>query len=112
MYRNTLIILSILTFFLAVVSGHEVLGQGRKKQKEITLATSHAKSFLGTPYRYGGNSRNGIDCSSLIQQSYAKIGIKLPRTAQEQAKVGNKKGKGSVRPGDIVYFKFKQKREK
>ncbi len=112
MYRNTLIILSILTFFLAVVSGHEVLGQGRKKQKEITLATSHAKSFLGTPYRYGGNSRNGIDCSSLIQQSYAKIGIKLPRTAQEQAKVGNKKGKGSVRPGDIVYFEFKQKREK
>jgi probable lipoprotein NlpC len=112
MYRNTLIILSILTFFLAVVSGHEVLGQGRKKQKEITLATSHAKSFLGTPYRYGGNSRNGIDCSSLIQQSYAKIGIKLPRTAQEQAKVGNKKGKSSVRPGDIVYFEFKQKREK
>ena len=112
MYRNTLIILSILTFFLAVVSGHEVLGQGRKKQKEITLATSHAKSFLGTPYRYGGNSRNGIDCSSLIQKSYAKIGIKLPRTAQEQAKVGNKKGKGSVRPGDIVYFEFKQKREK
>ena len=112
MYRNTLIILSILTFFLAVVSGHEVLGQGRKKQKEITLATSHAKSFLGTPYRYGGNSRNGIDCSSLIQQSYGKIGIKLPRTAQEQAKVGNKKGKGSIRPGDIVYFEFKQKREK
>ena len=31
--------------------------------------------FIGTPYRYGGNSRNGIDCSSLIQQSYAKIGI-------------------------------------
>ena len=112
MNRKTLIILSILTFFLAVVSGHEVLGQGRKKQKKIILATSHAKSFIGTPYRYGGNSRNGIDCSSLIQQSYAKIGIKLPRTAQEQAKVGNKKGKGSIRPGDIVYFEFKQKREK
>ena len=60
--------------------------------------------FIGTPYRYGGNSRNGIDCSSLIQQSYAKIGIKLPRTAQEQAKVGNKKGKGSVRPGRYCLF--------
>ena len=57
-------------------------------------------------------SKNGIDCSSLIQQSYAKIGIKMPRTAKEQAKVGNKKIEGRVRPGDIVYFKFKQKREK
>jgi cell wall-associated NlpC family hydrolase len=112
MNQNTLIILSFLTFFLALVSDHEVLGQGRKKQNKITRATSHAKSFIGTPYRYGGNSRDGIDCSSLIQQSYAKIGIKLPRTAQEQAKVGNKKGKGSIRPGDIVYFEFKQKREK
>jgi probable lipoprotein NlpC len=112
MNRNTLIIISFLAFFLTIVPGHEVLGQGRKKQKKITKATSHAKSFIGTPYQYGGNSRNGIDCSSLIQQSYAKIGIKLPRTAQEQAKVGNKKGEGSVRPGDIVYFKFKQKREK
>ena len=112
MNQNTLIILSFLTFFLAVVSDHEVLGQGRKKQNKIPRAPSHAKSFIGTPYRYGGNSIDGIDCSSLIQQSYAKIGIKLPRTAQEQAKVGNKKGKSSVRPGDIVYFEFKQKREK
>jgi probable lipoprotein NlpC len=94
MNRNTLIIISFLAFFLTIVPGHEVLGQGRKKQKKITKATSHAKSFIGTPYQYGGNSRNGIDCSSLIQQSYAKIGIKLPRTAQEQAKVGNKKGEG------------------
>ena len=36
----------------------------------------------------------------------------MPRTAQEQAKMGNKKLEGRVRPGDIVYFKFKQKREK
>ena len=60
MNQNTLIILSFLTFFLAVVSDHEVLGQGRKKQNKITRATSHAKSFIGTPYRYGGNSIDGI----------------------------------------------------
>ena len=112
MNRNTLIIITLITFSMAIVSCYQVLGQNRKKQKKITLATKHAKSFIGTPYRYGGNSKNGIDCSSLIQQSYAIIGIKMPRTAQEQAKMGNKKGEGGVRPGDIVYFKFKQKREK
>ncbi len=112
MNRNPLIINTLLTFTVAILLHHQVLGQNKKKQNKITLATKHAKSFIGTPYKYGGNSKNGIDCSSLIQQSYAKIGIKMPRTAQEQAKMGNKKLEGRVRPGDIVYFKFKQKREK
>lgn len=112
MNRYPLIINTLLTFMVAILLHHQVLGQNKKKQNKITLATKHAKSFIGTPYKYGGNSKNGIDCSSLIQQSYAKIGIKMPRTAQEQAKMGNKKLEGRVRPGDIVYFKFKQKREK
>ena len=112
MNRNPLIIITLLTFTMAILPHHQIIGQNKKKQNKITLATKHAKSFIGTPYKYGGNSKNGIDCSSLIQQSYAKIGIKMPRTAKEQAKVGNKKIEGRVRPGDIVYFKFKQKREK
>ena len=113
MNRNPLITITLLTLALAVLPHHQVIGQNKKKkQNKITLATKHAKSFIGTPYKYGGNSRNGIDCSSLIQQSYAKIGVEMPRTAKEQAKMGNKKVEGRVRPGDIVYFKFKQKREK
>ena len=112
MNQNSLIIITLLIISMTIISRHQVLGQNKKKQKKITLATNHAKSFIGTPYQYGGNSKNGIDCSSLIQQSYAIIGIEMPRTAQEQAKIGNKKGESGVRPGDIVYFKFKQKREK
>ena len=112
MNRNPLFTITLLTLALGVLPHHQVIGQNKKKQNKITLATKHAKSFIGTPYKYGGNSRNGIDCSSLIQQSYAKIGVEMPRTAKEQAKMGNKKVEGRVRPGDIVYFKFKQKREK
>ncbi len=112
MNLNLLIIITLLTFTVTILPQHQVIGQNKKKQNKITLATKHAKSFIGTPYKYGGNSKIGIDCSSLIQQSYAKIGIKMPRTAQQQAKLGNRKGEGSVRPGDIVYFKFKQKGEK
>ena len=112
MNLNLLIIITLLNFTVTILTQNQAIGQNKKKQNKITLATKHAKSFIGTPYKYGGNSKIGIDCSSLIQQSYAKIGIKMPRTAQQQAKVGNRKGEGSVRPGDIVYFKFKQKGEK
>ena len=112
MNLNLLIIITLLTFTVTILPQNQAIGQNKKKQNKITLATKHAKSFIGTPYKYGGNSKIGIDCSSLIQQSYSKIGIKMPRTAQQQAKVGNRKGEGSVRPGDIVYFKFKQKGEK
>ena len=112
MNLNLLIIITLLNFTVTILPQNQAIGQNKKKQNKITLATKHAKSFIGTPYKYGGNSKIGIDCSSLIQQSYSKIGIKMPRTAQQQAKVGNRKGEGSVRPGDIVYFKFKQKGEK
>tara|TARA_Y200000002_G_C22617481_1_gene636658 strand:- start:194 stop:673 length:480 start_codon:yes stop_codon:yes gene_type:complete len=112
MNLNLLIIITLLNFTVTILTQNQAIGQNKKKQNKITLATKHAKSFIGTPYKYGGNSKIGIDCSSLIQQSYAKIGIKMPRTAQQQAKLGNRKGEGSVRPGDIVYFKFKQKGEK
>lgn len=87
-------------------------GQGKKKRKKISSVISTAKSYIGTPYKYGGTSRSGMDCSSLIQKSYKTIGVALPRTAKEQSKIGSKKSWGTIREGDIVYFKFKQKRNK
>lgn len=73
---------------------------------------AEAKTYIGTPYVWGGSSRKGIDCSGLIYNCYRKIDVKLPRTAEQQSKIGNSKSWGSVRPGDIVYFKFKEKRNK
>ncbi len=90
----------------------ETAAQGKKKRKKISTVIWKAKTYLGTPYRYGGSSKGGIDCSGLIKNCYAVIGVDLPRTAKEQSKIGNSKSWGSVREGDIVYFKFKQKGEK
>jgi cell wall-associated NlpC family hydrolase len=101
-----------LLIFALLFTSISLQAQGKKKRKKINKVVAYARSYVGTPYVYGGNSKRGIDCSALIQKSYATIDIKLPRTAKEQAKIGNKKGEGRVRPGDIVYFKFKQKREK
>ncbi|MFY0689506.1 MAG: C40 family peptidase [Cyclobacteriaceae bacterium] len=110
MKRSIISYIAIVLFFLSTAD--QVAAQGRKKRKKIDNVITYARGYIGTPYQYGGTSKRGIDCSGLIQKSYATIGIDLPRTAKDQAKIGNKKGEGRVRPGDIVYFKFKQKREK
>ncbi len=86
--------------------------QNKKKRRKISSVIQTARGYIGTPYRYGGNTKSGIDCSGLIQQCYKKISVNLPRTAKEQSKIGNSKSWGSIREGDIVYFKFKQKGEK
>lgn len=61
-------------------------------------------SMLGTRYRYGSMSRSATDCSGFTTQVFARHGIKLPRTSREQSKVGTGVSKGSLRPGDLVFF--------
>lgn len=62
--------------------------------------------WKGTPYRYGGTSRNGIDCSAFVQKTFReKLGINLPRTTWTQVKKGHYVPKYKLRPGDIVFFK-------
>lgn len=63
-----------------------------------------AAQYLGTPYRFGGEGANGIDCSSFIQHVFREQGIELPRTAREQSKVGSEVEPGDLRKGDLVFF--------
>lgn len=63
-----------------------------------------AKSYLGTPYRYGGTTRNGIDCSAFIQQIYEVEGIELPRVSSRQAKIGKPVSRNELQKGDLIFF--------
>lgn len=66
---------------------------------------SEAKMWLGTPYRYGGNDRGGVDCSGLVVQVYQRaLGIKLPRVSREQADAVEAQSRERLLPGDLVFF--------
>ncbi len=63
-----------------------------------------AKKHLGTPYKYGGNDKNGFDCSGFSQYVMAKNGLKIPRTAQSQSDQLKKIKISQARKGDLVFF--------
>src|SRR4051794_10415301 len=64
-----------------------------------------AEKYLDVPYVFGGTSNSGLDCSGLVQKAYGDLGIALPRTAAEQAKVGTAvPGLAQAQPGDILTF--------
>lgn len=70
---------------------------------------SFIDNWWGTPYRYGGESRNGIDCSAFVQALYSIVfGIStLPRTAQQQYSDSRKiKRIKNLKPGDLVFFRI------
>ena len=64
------------------------------------------QKWHATPYKYGGTSLSGIDCSSFIQNVYFDaFNIRLPRTTKEQVKKGYFVKKNSIREGDLIFFK-------
>lgn len=71
---------------------------------------SIAQSQLGTPYRYGGVSPDGFDCSGLVQFTFKRAGIAVPRTAQAQFKAAKPITKKELRPGDVIFFKHNFRR--
>lgn len=83
---------------------------GEQKQDEakgdgVKQLKSAAYGFLGTRYRFGGNSRNGLDCSAFVQQVFRELDVALPRSAREQFEVGSEVTPGDLQKGDLVFFR-------
>ncbi len=64
-----------------------------------------AQIALGTPYVFGGTSLRGFDCSGFVQWTYKNIGVRVPRSAQEQSYYGRSVRRTDLRAGDIVAFR-------
>ncbi len=101
------------------------VGQGDKDPKQLTSDTllvqdaavpppvaesvnemlNYAKKFLGTPYRYSGNTPAGFDCSGFINYVMGNFGFNLPRSSYALAELGQTIKLADVRPGDLLFFK-------
>lgn len=64
-----------------------------------------ALSFLSTPYLFGAENRNSTDCSGFTQQVFRQLGLKLPRTAREQFRLGEKVSAEGLQRGDLIFFR-------
>jgi cell wall-associated NlpC family hydrolase len=65
-----------------------------------------AVSELGTPYRYGGSTPRGFDCSGLVYYAYYKSGIRVPRSTMAQYRHARPVALKNLQPGDLVFFRF------
>jgi cell wall-associated NlpC family hydrolase len=69
-----------------------------------------ATGLIGAPYRYGGESPRGFDCSGLVFYSFDRVGVKVPRTAAEQRRVAQRVKRDALVPGDLVFFRTSARR--
>lgn len=65
-----------------------------------------AQSMAGSPYRYGGATPHGFDCSGLVYYAYRKAGISVPRTTQAQYRRSERIALTDIHRGDLLFFKL------
>jgi len=81
----------------------ELLGKwGSPDERSLFIRV--AKGFMGAPYRFGGSSVRGLDCSAFVKKIYGFFDVSLPRTAREQAHVGKRVSRDELKEGDLVFF--------
>jgi peptidoglycan DL-endopeptidase LytE len=79
-----------------------------KTSEEKFMLVKVAKSFMGAPYRYGGDSVRGLDCSAFVKKIYDIFDVQLPRSARDQYKTGPKVSRDQLAVGDLVFFRTKR----
>jgi len=70
----------------------------------LASVIENARAYYGVPYLFGGTTRLGMDCSALLQLSFADAGIDIPRSSNEQAAWGEPVKPTELRPGDFLFF--------
>ncbi|MDF2874778.1 MAG: pgdS 3 [Sporomusa sp.] len=96
-----------LVFFMLVLANSPVFAAAKTPVKQESIPSNIVKTaekYLKTPYRFGGESPAGFDCSGFVKYVYDRHGKKLPRTTDVQYKTGKKVARAGLKTGDLVFF--------
>ncbi|WP_303822020.1 C40 family peptidase [Apibacter mensalis] len=74
------------------------------KSTDVVLVLKEAEKYKGTPYKYGGNTFSGIDCSGLVCNAYQRIDVKLPRRSIDMSNAGKDVSISRIKEGDLLFF--------
>jgi cell wall-associated NlpC family hydrolase len=99
-----------LTLLLLIVMSS--CGNKMSKRQKTEVVIAKARSYTGTPYKWGGTSSKGMDCSGLLLNSFKAVDIEIPRTSAEQKKTGKKVSRSDIKKGDLVFFATSKKKRK
>lgn len=94
----------LVVLMLVVVNTSVFAASAKPRAVKTDNIIKTAEKYLKTPYRFGGDSPKGFDCSGFVKFIYDKNGKKLPRTADVQYMQGKKVERSKLEPGDLVFF--------
>ncbi|NBR14329.1 MAG: NlpC/P60 family protein [Flavobacteriales bacterium] len=111
-----LLFLSTFAFLLSTSGSAQVIQQDstkaivqdtipKKSNPKVDAIINYAKTFLGVPYRYGGTTPSGFDCSGFINFIFGNFGFSLVRTSYGLAELGETVALSDIQPGDLLFFK-------
>ena len=72
--------------------------------RTISTVVKTARTYIGTPYKYGGMNEDGLDCSGLVNLAFQSARLTLPRVSTDIAAVGHEVKVRDIRVGDLVFF--------
>jgi probable lipoprotein NlpC len=106
------LLLLISVGFASCSSTKTVRKTTKRRTVKIDKIVVNAIKYKGIPYKFGGTTKRGMDCSGIVYVSYLKEKVQLPRVSRQMAKRGKKVSLRNAKKGDLLFFKTSKRRSR
>ena len=112
MQKWFLLLLIISAGFTSCSSTKTVRETTKRRTVKIDKIVVNALKYKGVPYKFGGTTKRGMDCSGIVYVSYLKENLRLPRVSRDMAKSGKKVALRNDKKGDLLFFKTAKRKNR